>query len=165
MWIVLSFRMPRRSAHAPLTALGVALACAAIHLSLLLLACDRCGFGGPGCSASRIQGACGASVLVGRPTEIRFVFSDDAIRAGEANVTAFTMDAPSPVEVTRLSRGRFVLMPSAAGPMTIRARIEGWERTQRFEIQAVSSLPLADAGETGGADAGIRCDDVRGIDE
>lgn len=148
------------------TSLGVVLAGFAVHLSLLLLACDRCDLGGPGCTASRIQGACGASVLVGRATEIRFVYSDDAIRAGEADVTAFTVDAPSPVEATRVSMGRFLLLPRAEGPLTIRARIEGWERTQRFELQAVSSLPEADAGETGGGDAGMRCDeDVRGADE
>lgn len=111
-----------------------------------------CGYGGPGCGAAELEGACGGALPLGAARDVRIVFADDTGRH-EASVRA--IDADAAVDVTRLSMGRFRLVGLAAGSTSLVCQVDGWSGAQTFDL-VVSAIDggVADASA---ADAGGSC--------
>lgn len=126
------------------------------------LGCDdvACGYGGPGCSAPGLRGACGGALALETPTEVTFTYFDDT-GSHEARLTTITTD-PAVLEATRVagSTGRVVLTAHALGPAALTATIEGWQSAQSFTLTGVRSVGC---GDTTLADGGCACPPIEGF--
>lgn len=126
------------------------------------LGCDEvaCGYGGPGCSAPGLRGACSGALALETPTEVTFTYFDDT-GTHEARVTTVSAD-PAVLEATRVagSSGRFVLTAHALGPTMLTATLEGWPAAQGFALTGVSAVGCGDATSS---DGGCSCASIEGF--
>lgn len=126
-----------------------------------LLACEgcECGYGGPGCGAPMLRGACAGALVLETPTEVTITYFDDTGRH-EADVTTLTSD-PAALDVARVpgATGRFVLTAHREGTAMLTAEIDGWTDTQGFTLDGVTSPRCSDATT---ADGGCGCAAVEG---
>jgi hypothetical protein len=149
-------RSVRRIAH-----LGVAVAIGTLPFTLACHELD-CGYGGPGCGASALEGVCGGILPRGVETRVRFVFGDDT-GAHEANVTSCSFDATA-LDLRRLTAGSFSLIGLALGPQQLACNIDGWSAPQLFPFTVSTAGEVRDgsAHDASPEDAGRTCASVTG---